>query len=177
MDNLVLAYALIVLGLILLAAELFLPTGGILFVLAVGALVVGVAMTFASSTSRGMVTLIAVFIIIPILGPILIHYWPKTPLGKRFFLTAQNEDETLANMPVNLELEQLRGRYGKTLSTLRPSGVTDFDGRRIDTVSEGAWIEAGQWVRCLEVKAGRVVVRQVDKPPDLADIEPTDLRS
>ena len=28
----------------------------------------------------------------------------------------------MANMPVNLELEQLRGRYGKTLSPLRPSG-------------------------------------------------------
>ncbi len=176
MDNLVLAYTLVILGLVLLAAELFLPTGGILFVLAIGALVVGVAMTFASSTSRGMVTLISVFIIIPILGPILIHYWPKTPLGKRFFLAAQNEDDTLANMPVNLELEQLRGRYGKTLSSLRPAGVTDFDGRRIDTVSEGTMIEPGQWVRCIEVKAGRVVVRQVDKPPDLGDMEPTDLR-
>ena len=180
MDNLVVAYTLVVLGLVLLAAELFLPTGGILFVLAVGALIVGVAMTFSESaggsTSRGFVTLIAVFVIIPILGPILIHYWPKTPLGRRFFLSAQDEDQTLANMPVNLELEQLRGRYGKTLSTLRPAGVTEFDGRRIDTVSEGAWIEAGQWVRCIEVKAGRVVVRQVDKPPDLADIEPTDLR-
>src|SRR5205085_10625682 len=119
MDHLLLAYGLIVLGLVLLAAELFLPTGGILFVLAVGALVVGVAMTFAESTSRGMVTLVAIFVIIPIVGPILIHYWPKTPVGKKFFLNRPDEDDTLANMPVNLELEQLRGRYGRTVSWLR----------------------------------------------------------
>ena len=74
----------------------------------------------------------------------------------------------MAAMPVNLELEQLRGRYGKTVSSLRPSGVTDFDGRRVDTLSEGDMIEPGQWVRCIDVKAGRVIVRHVDRPPDLA---------
>jgi len=176
MENLLIAYALIVLGLVLLAAELFLPTGGILFVLGVGALVVGVAMTFAESTSRGMVTLIAVFVIIPIAGPILIHYWPKTPVGKRFFLNRPDEDDTLANMPVNLELEQLRGRYGRTISWLRPAGIAEFDGRRIDIMSEGDMVEPGQWVRCMDVRAGRVIVRQVERPPDLADMKPTDLQ-
>jgi membrane-bound serine protease (ClpP class) len=163
--------------LVFLAAELFLPTGGILFVLAVGALVVGLAMTFAHSTARGMVTLIGVAIIIPILGAILIHYWPKTSIGRRFLLSGTQEDDTLANMPVNLELEQLRGRYGRTVSALRPAGTTEFDGRRVDTLSEGTMIEPGQWVRCIDVKAGRVIVRQVDKPPDLADLETSDLRS
>jgi membrane-bound serine protease (ClpP class) len=171
MDSGIVAYALIALSLVLMLAEFFLPTGGILFVLGIGALVVGVTMSFATSTTRGMATLIIVVVIIPILGPILIHYWPRTSLGKRFVLTGTQEDDTLANMPVNLELEQLRGRYGRTVSALRPSGVTDFDGRRVDTISEGSMIEPGQWVRCIDVKSGRVIVRQVDKPPDLADME------
>ena len=46
MDHTFLAYALVVLGLILMAAEVFLPTGGILFVLAIGALIAGIAMSF-----------------------------------------------------------------------------------------------------------------------------------
>jgi membrane-bound serine protease (ClpP class) len=70
-------------------------------------------------------------------------------------------------MPVNLELEQLRGRYGRALSDLRPSGVCDFDGWRVDTITEGMMVEAGQWVRCVDVRAGKVVVRPADKPtPD-----------
>ncbi len=176
MDYPVLPYALVALGLVLLAAELILFTHGVLLVLGIGALVVGVTLAFSASPSQGIVTLAAIFIMISILGPILLHYLPKTPVGKKFFLTQRDEDDTLAHMPVNLELEQLRGRYGRTLSALRPSGVVDFDGKRIDTISEGTMIDPGQWVRCIDVRAGIVVVRQVDRPPDLADMEPTELR-
>jgi membrane-bound serine protease (ClpP class) len=173
MEHLTLAYGLIGLGLVLLVAELFLPTGGVLFVLSVSALVVGVAMTFAYDQSTGVLTLIAVFVAIPVLGAVALHYWPKTPLGKRFVLSGPEEDKTVASMPVLLELEQLRGRYGRTNSSLRPSGVTEFDGKRVDTMSEGPLIEPGQWVRCIDVKAGKVVVRPVEKPPDLADFDTT----
>jgi membrane-bound ClpP family serine protease len=175
MENL-LAYGLIVLGLLLLAAEIFLPTGGIMMVLGVAALVTGLAMTYYSSVTQGLVTTIAVFVLLPILGPVLLHYWPKTTLGKKMFLAGPEEDATVASMPVHLELEQLRGRYGKTVSALRPAGVTEFDGRRVDTMSEGEMIGPGQWVRCIEVKAGRVIVRKVERPPDLGDINTSDLR-
>jgi membrane-bound ClpP family serine protease len=74
-----------------------------------------------------------------------------------------------------LELEQLRGRYGKTVSSLRPAGITEFDGRRVDTLSEGDMIDPGQWVRCVDVKAGRVIVRPVERPPDLESMNPADL--
>jgi membrane-bound serine protease (ClpP class) len=171
MDNLTIAYVLILLGLVFLVAELFIPTGGILSVVSVGCLVVGVAMTFAADTSAGWVTLIALFVVVPVLVSVGFYYWPKTALGKRLFLSGPQEDETLATMPVNLELEQLRGRYGRTVSALRPAGIVDFDGRRVDVLSEGAMMDPGQWVRCIDVKAGRVVVRQVDKPPDLADLD------
>ena len=76
-------------------------------------------------------------------------------------------------MPVNMELEQLRGRLGRTLSSLRPAGVTDFDGRRIDTITEGMMVDAGQWVRCIDVKAGKVIVRPV-QAPRLEDLESAD---
>jgi membrane-bound serine protease (ClpP class) len=134
-------------------------------------------MLFHYDTPQGVITLIGLFVFLSIAGPLLLHYWPKTSLGKRFFLTGPEKDETLANMPVALELEHLRSRYGKTVSWLRPAGITEFDGRRVDTLSEGTVIEPGVWVRCVDVREGRVIVRQVDKPPDLADMAPTDLMS
>jgi len=175
-SNLVLAYILIALGLLLMAAELVVPAGGFAFVLGVGAMVVGIAMIFASSTSHGLLTLSLVAVFVPLLGGILLHYWRKTPMGKRLVLNAAQDDATVAHMPVNLELEQLRGRYGKTVSALRPAGTVEFDGRRVDTMSEGTMIDPGVWVRCIDVKAGRVIVRQVERPPDLADFDPSDLR-
>jgi membrane-bound ClpP family serine protease len=172
-NNLIVAYALILLGLVLLVAELFIPTFGVLAAVAVGAMVFGLAITFANDTSIGFVTLVAVFIATPVLLTVVFNYAPRTRLGKRLFLSGPEEDETVANMPVNLELEQLRGRYGKTVSALRPAGTVDFDGRRVDVLSEGALVEPGQWVRCMDVKAGKVIVREVDRPPDLADLDTT----
>jgi len=169
--SLILAYVLIVVGLFLLAAELFMPSGTFL-VLSLTAIVIGVAMTFLYSNdpTPGIVTLICVFTVVPLLGTVILHYWPKTRIGKRFFLHGPNEDATIASMPVNLELEQLRGRFGRAISPLRPAGVTDFDGRRVDTITEGMMVDEGQWVRCVDVRAGKVIVRQVDKP-DLGDLE------
>jgi membrane-bound serine protease (ClpP class) len=155
---------LIGLGFVLLVAELFLPTSGTLLVLSFLSMAAGVALIFVYDTNTGIYTIIVLFIALPIFGGFILYFWPKTPMGKRFFLTRPDADATLAAMPINKELEQLRGRFGRALSALRPSGVVDFEGRRVDTVTEGMMVEPGQWVRCVEVQANRVVVRPVDKP-------------
>lgn len=176
MDNLLLAYGLILLGLLMMAAEVFLPTMGILAALGIASLIAGLAMTFYRDPQEGLIALIAVFVLIPIVTPILFHYMPRTSVGKMFILEGPEDDATVAQMPVNLELEHLRGRYGKTVSPLRPSGISEFDGRRVDTMTEGEMIDAGQWIRCIDVKAAKVIVRQVDRPPDLADMDTEALR-
>jgi membrane-bound serine protease (ClpP class) len=76
-------------------------------------------------------------------------------------------------MAVSSELERLRGRVGRTLSPLRPAGLVDFDGQRIDCLSEGILVEPGTWVRCIDVKPGKVLVRPIDEP-DLAKLENVD---
>ena len=73
-------------------------------------------------------------------------------------------------MAGNAELEGLRGKTGRTVSPLRPSGVAVFDGRRIDVITEGLMVDAGQWVKCIEVRANKVIVRPAD-PPTLDDFE------
>ena len=76
---------------------------------------------------------------------------------------------------VGMPLEQLRGRYGKTVSALRPAGVVEFDGKRVDCLSEGTMIDPDQWVKCIDVKTGTVIVRQVERPPDLGNMDGIDL--
>jgi membrane-bound serine protease (ClpP class) len=166
-DFLPLAWILIAIGLVFMAAELLLPTHGILFGLGVGAAIIGVALTFRYGLSTGVITLMVVIVVVPLLGGVLLRIWPKTPLGKHLFLPGPEDDQTVANMPVNLELERLRGRYGKTLSALRPCGVVNFDGRRVDTMTRGEMIEQDRWVLCVDVKDGRVIVREAQQPPDL----------
>jgi membrane-bound ClpP family serine protease len=169
-NTLILGFLLIGTGFLLLAADLFLMSG-ILAVLSLGAIITGVVLTFfGGGFSVGLVTAIAVFIALPVTVRFLLYLWPRTPMGRQFFLTEQSEDATVAALPVNQELEHLKGRIGRTLSALRPAGMVDFDGRRVDTITEGMMVEAGQMVRCIDVRAGKVVVRPIDKP-DLGDLE------
>jgi membrane-bound ClpP family serine protease len=172
MDYLTLAYVLIGIGIVLMITELFIPTGGICFVLAALSALTGISLAFFyGDTSTGMITLIGVFVAVPIILSAMFYLWPNSLWGKRL---VPNPDDlgTVAQMPANVSLERLKGRVGKTISPLRPAGIVDFDGKRIDCVTEGMMIDSGEWVRCVEVKAGRVVVRQTEKP-NLQDLENT----
>lgn len=173
-SNLTLGLALVAGAFLFLFAELFIPSGGILFVLSIAGLAVGVTFTFFHSTTAGVITLVGVFLALPVLGSLMLHYWPRTALGRRFFLTGADGDSTVAELPLNKELEELRGQYGKALAPLRPAGVAEFNGRRVDVITEGMMVEPGAWVRVLEVQAGRVLVRPVDKPPHLEQMEQPD---
>jgi membrane-bound serine protease (ClpP class) len=174
-QSLTFAYVLIAVGLLLMLAELVIFSHGVLAALGIAAIAIGVALTFNYSMTTGLVTLVCVGVGLPMLLSGLFHYWPRTRMGRRMFLANPDEDATVASMPVNLELEQLRGQYGRAVSALRPAGVTDFGGRRVDTITEGMMVEPGQLVRCIDVRAGKVVVRPVDAM-DLGTLESMDLR-
>jgi membrane-bound ClpP family serine protease len=178
MDNLTLGFILIGVALVLTVAEFFLPTGGILLVLAGCADLVGLVMVFYfGDRYLGFATLVVEAIALPLLAGLFLYIWPRTPMGRRMVVRSEDHDgDTVATMPGNLELDQLHGRLGKVVSLLRPSGLVEFDGRRVDCLSEGMLIEPDTWVRCIEVKAGRVVVRPVDKP-DLGELENTNFES
>src|SRR5262245_19520404 len=118
MDPVTLAYILIGVGVLLMLAEFVLPTGGVLAGLGLFGMVFGVGMTFMYADAyTGMIALLVTFVVVPVIGGLAMHYWPKTAMGKRFILNApEDDDATVAGMPVNVELEQLRGRYGRAVS-------------------------------------------------------------
>jgi membrane-bound serine protease (ClpP class) len=169
-NYLTLSLLLILLGFVFLAAELFLPSAGLFLILSGSGIVVGIVFAFLYDSTIGWCTLGAVFVLLPTMLSVLLHIWPKTALGRQFFLAGAPEDATVAALPANQDLELLKGRIGRTLSALRPGGVVDFDGKRVDTITEGMMVSPGQLVRCIDVRAGRVVVRPVEKP-NLGDLE------
>jgi membrane-bound ClpP family serine protease len=59
----------------------------------------------------------------------------------------------------------LVGQLGRTLTPLRPSGLVDFEGRRLDALSEEGLIPAGALIRALRVRSGQLIVRPAPDPP------------
>jgi membrane-bound ClpP family serine protease len=56
------------------------------------------------------------------------------------------------------KLSWLVGRMGKTLTQMSPAGKVDFEGHRIDAITEGLVLDKGIEVRCRLVEGQRVVV-------------------
>jgi membrane-bound serine protease (ClpP class) len=170
MDPLLLAYVLIALGVVLVIAELFIPSGFVLVVIGACCALVGVGLMFVhGSMENALMALLSLCVGGPLLGGLVFYLWPYSPMGRRLIRAAE-DDVTVATMAGNVELEGLRGKTGRTVSPLRPSGVAVFDGRRIDVITEGLMVDAGQWVKCVEVRANKVLVRPAD-PPTLDDFE------
>jgi Membrane-bound serine protease (ClpP class) len=53
------------------------------------------------------------------------------------------------------------GKEGISTTVLRPSGVVDFDGVKIDVVTEGEFILQGRNVKVIKVGGSSIVVREM----------------
>jgi membrane-bound serine protease (ClpP class) len=62
---------------------------------------------------------------------------------------------------LGVERKDLIGHTGSALTPLRPSGMANINGRRVDVVTEGGHIDRGTPVKVVAVEGMRVVVRAV----------------
>src|SRR5215207_3032866 len=102
MDPLLLGYILIGVGVVLVLAELFIPTGFILVVVGVCWALVGVGLMFVhGSMENALTALLSLCVGGPLLGGLLFYLWPHSPMGRRLIRAAE-DDVTVANMAGNV---------------------------------------------------------------------------
>jgi len=144
-------------GLFLLLAEVFIPSGGLIGLLALGFLGVSLYMAF-TTTTYGIKFVLALGVLLPLTLSAAVYLWPRSPLAKYIFLTSPTEEES-APEAKGMVLEHLVGQFGRALTPLRPSGLVDFEGRRLDGMSEEGLIPAGALIRAVKVRSGQIIVR------------------
>lgn len=166
LDPLVWAALLMLLGLSLAVAEIFVPSGGVIGFLSIASVVSAIALAFYRGPWYGLSFLGMAVFAIPAVLVTALRYWPETPIGRRIMLGAPKSDEVLPQDDGRRHLKTLVGRIGQAKSLMLPSGAVLIDGEHIDALSEGMAIEKGQWVQVIEVRGTRVVVRPTDKPPE-----------
>ena len=160
---------LVAAGVILLAVELFvIPGFGVAGVGGIIALAAGLGMTLVGAGATASIVIgafgrVAVSILLALAGGLaLLRLLPRLPLGRRLVLDAAMSAEQGYTSPPEGDRLQL-GRTGIALSPLRPAGVADIDGSRIDVVSDGGFVEAGAAIEVTRVDGNRVVVRERSK--------------
>jgi membrane-bound serine protease (ClpP class) len=149
------AILLLGLGLALVIAEVLFPSFGILSILATLAIVGAVAMAFRESTDVGFKFLGATLVLLPAAVVLGLKVFPRSPMGKHMVASGLSFESEAATDPRDLELV---GVEGALEADCRPAGVARLADRRVDVVTRGEWIEAGERVRVTEVRGNRVVV-------------------
>ena len=152
---------LLALGVLCAAAEIFIPSGGVLTVASILCFVGGIVAGFFVGTTTGIVTLLITVLLTPVLLYVLMRIWPHTPIAKRIILGGPASRGTAGDL-THRQPGELVGLKGTAKTLLRPAGkMTLDDGRTIDCVTEGQYVQTGTRVEVLAEHGARVVVRPV----------------
>lgn len=165
-------FLLVFVGVVLLGVEVFvLPGFSLAGIAGILMLVTGLGLTLVGSgaTVSAFITAlgrVAISILIALAGAaIFLRYLPKLPFGRRLVLQTDMEaDDGFVSAPEGDR--HWLGRAGTTLSPLRPAGIAELDGARVDVVSDGGFIDAGTPIHVVRVDGNRIVVRRVTPPGD-----------
>lgn len=164
---------LMLLGCALVVLEVFIPSGGVISVLAGVSFIGAILLAFQRGPTTGFVFTATTVVAVPLMLVLAFKYWPKTPMGKSFLGELPKEEEVAPDDP----RRSLVGRVGVVRSKMLPSGAVEIDGQMIDAMSQGQAIEPGTYVTVVEVRANRVVVRPAAKGQRPSQQKPEDILS
>ena len=156
-----------VVGLILLLLEIFVIPG--FGIAGISGIILIIASLFLSLVgpdpslepgiiSRAIIQLSVALLFALILIFLLVRFLPKSNIFKKFILS--EEEKAHAGYTSRTPLSELLGAEGISLTTLRPAGTAEFNGKRVDVVTESEYIEHGKPIIVTAVEGMRVVVRE-----------------
>ncbi|MEN6575645.1 MAG: NfeD family protein [Phycisphaerales bacterium] len=147
---------------VLIVAEVFIPSAGLLTICSMACLVGGIWIFFHHSAVAGWIGVMVALVMVPALLALAYKILPKTRFGKRVILSppVRERGDAIADTP---ELARLIGHVGRVLTTMRPVGMCDFDGRRVECVAESGYLQKDKQVKVIRIEGTQVTVRVTDE--------------
>lgn len=162
---------LLVWGLVLLAAavlitviEIFVPSGGVLALVAVVVAGSGVVCLWQVDGYWGLGGLLGAVVLLPTIFITGVSLWTSTKAGRRAIGMPTEEEleaRRMKDLSARKSREALIGREAVGLTELRAVGAIDMDGKRMDALADVGFIPAGARVRVVDVDSTEIKVRQV----------------
>jgi membrane-bound serine protease (ClpP class) len=156
-EKLILPIALQLAGVIVVIAEIVIPSAGLLAILAAGLIGYSIYLVFNEiSTSAGMAFIVADIVAFPLVLMIGLRLLVKSPVTLK---TSLSKEDGYTSQPE--ALSSYKGKTGAALTDLRPAGTAMIDNKRVDVVSRGEYIEKGADIVVLAIEGNRVVVKKI----------------
>lgn len=153
MDPIAILCLLLAAAIVLIVAEAFLPTHGVLGGVGVLLTIVAIVVGFTISSTTGAVVFAGSAVAAPVLTILVLKAWQRSPIGKRITLHATTRP---------LEHEQIHvGDHGTTISALRPMGEAEFGPVTVQVQAAAGTIPAGKKIRVVAYHDGIATVETV----------------
>jgi len=156
------AMVVFLIGIGLLVLEVFVPSFGILGLLGAAGLVAGITMG-AYDTGNALRSLGIAVLVAAVVAGGFAYLFRKRGIWNRFILKDELTREQ--GFVPQQSREHWVGRSGVAASVLRPSGMADIGGQRLDVITSGEFIERGRAIRVVSVDGTRILVKE---DPDVA---------
>ena len=142
-------------GVGLLVFEMYVPGFGVPGVS--GILLLGLGFVLLGPTlAQGLLLFAILAAILCVALSICLYSASKGRLSKSKLVL--NDVAVSADAAENNDLNYFVGREGVTQTVLRPAGIGEFDGVKLNVVSDGEFINKDVPIRVLSVKGNRIVV-------------------
>lgn len=142
---------LLVLGAVLMFLETILP-GLVAGIIGFICLIIAVFIAYGENFATGNTVLGIVIGGLAVGTWAWLKFFPESRMARKFIA-----QKAVGDLGVE-KLELLNGT-GTALTQLRPSGVAQINGQRVDVVTEGGLIERGTAVKVVAIEGVRIVVR------------------
>jgi membrane-bound serine protease (ClpP class) len=154
---------LFVFGIVLMLVEAFMPGFGVFGVSGLISTIIAIILA-AVSIKTGMLMLVISLVLAVVFSYFSFRFFEKRGALRHIILSEEERADLGYVAPLNQK--DLLDQKGVALTALRPSGAALIDGRRIDVVSDGAYIAQGAALVVERVEGVRVIVRQVEAELD-----------
>ena len=161
MEPLMIVFLLLVAAMVLAFLEILTPSFGLLAVGAIGRLIGAIFMGFSYASWMGYLTLVAAVVLGPVYVTFLVRLLPKTPLGKRMFLS-KAPDATGQGTPESDTYDEMVGKKGTAVTLLRPGGMVQIETKRLPAHAETGMIEKDTPIVVVGAESMYVIVRVAD---------------
>jgi membrane-bound ClpP family serine protease len=162
MYMLILAVFLYFISAALIVAEVILPSAGLITVASIICVGAGVAIFFTQGgPAVGWVGVGVAIVMYPVVFAAAYHMLPKMKLGKSMTLTPPAPQQG-GGIPDSEKLNRLIGARAVVISPMRPVGICDFSGERLECVAESGYVEKGKTVQVIDVTGTQLTVRVIE---------------
>jgi len=151
---------MLIVGFVLVVVEMYIPGFGVPGIVGILLLIGGVIMA-RPTPLQALIMVVIIVALLCIALSLCLHSAAKGRLSKSRLVL--HDVATQAETPENNDLSYFVGREGVCHTVLRPAGMADFDGVKLNVVSDGEYISAGSRIIVDRVEGNRILVRAVPK--------------